>query len=222
MNAPAPHIVPLFATPFGVMTVADGAALNPLVAALFSERATAQRADPGNRQAFAYRSRDDLLDWPDEPVRRLTAGIAGAAAAVIRSINDFSDPQFAAFRPQARAWFSIVHRDGCLPSISYQNAAWCAIYCLAAPQPTQQRFDSGVLRLHESHRPTMFSDATTALMRLPYAPGHSAWLPVPGQVAVFPAAVTHEIALLRGSGDLVLITTLLRFLAAEQTEIPWW
>ena len=222
MTAPSPLVIPIFATPFGVMSVPDAAGLNSVVATLFAERATAERADPANRQAFTFRSRDDLLDWADEPVRMLTNGIVGATVAVVRSLNEFTDEQFAAFKIQARAWFAIVGPDGCMPSRSYPNAAWCAVYCVAAPQPSPARIDSGVLRLHESFRATMFSDATNSVIRMPYRPGHTAWLPVPGQVAVFPASVTHEIALVRAMGNLVLVTALLRFVAPGQTGIPSW
>lgn len=217
-----PHVVPIFATPFGLATVPDAEILNPAVAALFAARATPERADPAGRPPSMYRSRDDLLEWPDEPVRKLTGGIIGAALAVVRSLNDCSDKQFAALQLQARAWFTIVQPDGSAPSDSHANAAWCAVYCLAAPQSSPGRLDSGVLRLHESFRATMFSDATSTLMHAPYRTGHSTWQPVPGQLAVFPASITHEIALLRGEGTLVLVTTLLRFVASGQTGMPWW
>ena len=222
MTAFQPHVVPIFATPFGLATVPDAESLNPIVAALFAERAEPERADPANRQTFSFRSRDDLLDWTEEPVRKLTGGIIGAVLAVVRSLNDFSDEQFNAFKHQARAWFTIVQPDGCVPSDNYPNAAWCAVYCVAAPQRSQARFDSGVLRLHESFRATMFSDATNTVTHAPFQPGHSTWRPVPGQVAVFPASITHEIALLRAAGELVLVTALLRFVAPGQTGMPWW
>ena len=217
-----PHVVPIFATPFGLASVPEAASLNPIVATLFAAHATPERSDPSSRQEFMYRSRDDLLDWTDDPVRRLTTGIVGAVLAVVRSLNDFSDEQFAACKLQARAWFTIVKPDGNVASDNHPNAAWCAVYCVAAPQPSPARFDSGVLRLHESFRATMFSDATNTLMHMPYQSGHSSWRPVPGQVAVFPASLTHEIALLRGEGNLVLVTALLRFIAPGQTGIPWW
>ena len=68
----------------------------------------------------------------------------------------------------------------------------------------------------------MFSDATNTGMPAPYQAGHSTWRPVPGKLAVFPASITHEVALLRGKGELVLVTALLRFVAPGQTGVPWW
>lgn len=222
MSAFQPQVVPIFATPLGLATVPDAADLNPAVAMLFAERATPERADPASRQPLMYRSRDDLRGWPDEPVRALTGSIVGAVLSVLRSLNELTDEHFAALELQARAWFTIVRPDGNVPSGSYPNAAWCAIYCVAAPQPSPARLDSGVLRLHESYRATMFSDATNTLMHGPFQAGHRTWRPVPGQLAVFPAAINHEIAMLRGEGELVLISALLRSRAPGQTGMPWW
>lgn len=217
-----PDVVPIFATPFGVVSVPDAEATNKVVAELFARRATPEYCDPAVQQAPAFRSRDDLLNWDDDSIRILTSGIMGAAISVVRSINDFSDEQFAALRLQARAWFTIVRENGYVPPSNYPNTAWCAIYCVAAPKAPLLRVDSGVLRLHESLRGTMFSDATNSATHMPYLPGHSSWRPVPGEVAVFPASVTHEIALQRSAGALVLVTALLRFLGPQQTGTPWW
>lgn len=222
MAAPQPHIVPIFATPLGIAKVPGAEALNPAVASLLAEQATPARADPTNHQPFTYRSRDDLLQWTQEPVRKLTGGIVEAVLAVTRSINDFTDEQFAAFQVQARAWYTIVRSDGCVPSQNYPNATWCAVYCVAAPLISTARHDSGVVRLHESFRTTMFVDATNAALQVPYRPGHNTWQPEAGQALVFPASVTHEITLLRVSAELVLMTALVRFVAPGQTGVPWW
>ena len=164
-----------------------------------------------------------MFDWNEEPVRQLSLGMVGAVTAVARSISDLSDQQFAALRMQMRAWYTLILPNGSVPATNYPNTSWCAIYCVAAPPPSSLRYDSGVLRLHENSRATMFSDATNTVTRLPYTPGHSTWRPVPGQVAIFPASVTHEIALLRvEQGSLLLVTALLRFFGAAQTGMPWW
>ena len=222
MAALQPHVVPIFATPLGLVALPEAPALNAPVAALLAERATPARADPADSQPFTYLSRDDLLEWSDEPVRKLTGDIVAAVLAVARSINDFSDEQFTAFQVQARAWYTIVHPDGCVPSRNYPNATWCAVYCVSAPPSSAARYDSGVVRLHESFRTTMFTDATNSVPHVPYRPGHNTWRPVAGEVVVLPASVTHEIALLRASGELTLISALVRFVAPGQTGMPWW
>jgi hypothetical protein len=217
-----PQVEPIFATPFGQATVPEAARLNPAAAALFAERAVPERAHPASRPPSMFRSRDDLLSWPEDPVRRLMGAIAGAALSVVRSVNQFTDVQFSTLQVQPRAWYSIVWPDGSVASRNFSNAAWCAIYCVGAPQPSATRHDSGLLRLHESFQSTMFSDATNTLLRAPFQSGHRTWQPVPGQMAVFPASIRHEIATLRGDGELVLVTLLLRFLAPGQQGLPWW
>ncbi len=68
----------------------------------------------------------------------------------------------------------------------------------------------------------MFADATNAVMRMPFTPGHYSWRPVPGHMAVFPASLTHEIALLRSPGQLVLVTVRVRFVAPGQQGMARW
>jgi hypothetical protein len=154
-----------------------------------------------------------------QAIRAILAGVGSVAA----SINDLGAGQLAALRVQARAWFTIVRPDGCVPPASYPNTSWLAVYCVTAPAPSTTRFDSGVLRMHESRPGPMFQDATHSGIRVPYRPGHYAWRPVPGQMAVFPAAITHEIALVRAAGALVIVTARVRFLASDhQAWMPPW
>ncbi|HEY0766418.1 MAG TPA: hypothetical protein VGD47_00560 [Steroidobacteraceae bacterium] len=223
MSAAAPQVVPLFATPFGVVTLPDAPTLNPALAALFAEHATPARRDPlGSWGALTFRSRDDLLEWPEEPVRQAIRGILAGVSSVAASINEFTPEQFAALRIQARAWFTIVQPDGCVPSTNYPNTSWLALYCVTAPQASRARFDSGVLRMHESRPGPMFQDATYSGIRIPYRPAHYTWRPVPGQLAVFPAAITHEIALVRATGALVIVTARVRFVGSDQGWMPAW
>ncbi len=223
MPTPAPHVVPLFATPFGLVTLPEVQPLNTELHALFAARATGEWHDPGvSAGPLTFRSRDDLPQWPEEPVRQALRGIFAGVTSVVASINDLSAEQFAAFRLEARAWFTIVGSDGCVTPTSYPNTSWVAVYCVAAPEPATARFDSGMLRMHESRPGTMFQDATHSGVRIPYRPGHYTWRPVPGQMAVFPAAITHEIALVRAGGALMIITARVRYVASDQSWMPPW
>jgi len=223
MSTPAVHIVPIFATPFGVVTLPDAAALNPALAALFTARTTPQwRAARGEPGALMFRSRDDLLEWPEEPVRRLTQSILAGVRAVAGSISELTEQEFGALQVEARAWFTLVRPDGCVPSTSYPNTSWLAVYCVTAPEASKARVDSGALRLHESRLLTMFQDPTQGGVRLPYRSGHCTWRPVPGEMAVFPAALTHEIALLRSSGTLTLVSVRARFVGSGGAWMPPW
>ena len=221
MNAIPPTVVPIFATPFGVVPLPGGEAQNPALAALFAAR---RRADGAGRlqNPLCYRSDDDLLEWPEEPVRQLIAGILRGVYTVVQAVNEFTETQLRSLRLEARGWFTVVEPDGCVPATSYPLTAWCAIYCVAAPALSESRLDSGVLRLYESRLGTMFADATNATMRLPFMHGHYGWRPVPGQMAIFPASISHEIALLRSPGQLVLATVRARFVGPGQQGMGRW
>jgi hypothetical protein len=82
--------------------------------------------------------------------------------------------------------------------------------------------DSGVLRMHESRLETSFQDPAQQSNRVPYRRGHYTWRPIPGQMAVFPAALTHEIALLRAAGTLTLLSARVRFAGAGGAWMPPW
>jgi hypothetical protein len=220
VSAAPPTVVPILATPFGVVPVPDAGKLNAALAPLFAARAAA--GDSPEQNPLCYRSRDDLLDWPEQPVQQLAGELLRGVYAVVAGVNAFTEAQLRSLVPQARAWFTIVRADGCVPATSYPLTAWCGVYCVEAPEPSASRRDSGVLRLYESRLGTMFADASTSMMRVPFTPGHYAWRPVPGQLAVFPASVTHEIALIRSLGQLTLVTLRVRFVGPGQTGVSTW
>jgi hypothetical protein len=217
----SPIVVPILAVPLGIVPLPDAEAQNPALAALFASRMRAESSGK-QRNPLCYHSRDDLLDWPEEPVRPLAAAVFRGLTSVVSVVNDFTPAQLDSFALQARAWFTVIAENGHVPAILYPLTAWCGIYCVAAPKPSATRADSGLLRLYESRLGTMFADATNAAMRMPFTPGHYAWRPVPGQMAVFPASVTHEIALLRSPGQLVLVTVRVRFVAPGQQGVARW
>lgn len=216
-------VVPIFGTPFAVLHLAEANALNPLVSPVLATRIASQAATPaGESQRPCQSSRDDLFDWPEEPVRRLSGELLRAIWGLALSVNEFPESQLRTFTLHARAWATIVPPDGCVPATSYPLTSWCAIYCVQAPEPSPTRMDSGSLRLYESRFGTMFADPTNSAMRLPFRPGHYTWRPVPGQVAIFPASITHEIALVRAPSSLMLITVRARFAGPNQPDVGRW
>lgn len=214
-------IVPIFATPFAVVDLAEAKRLNPAVAGFLEERADTDEHPSPASTPHCYRSREDVrLDDPDVQVvlKEALRGMVDVAAAV----NRFSEQQMRQLTPQTSVSFTIVRSNGSLPVQNYPLTAWCGMYCVEAPEPAADRRDSGVLRLYESRLGGMFSDATNSAMQVPYATGHYAWRPVPGQMAVFPGSASHGIALIRSTGNLVLLTLRLRFVAAGQTGWGRW
>jgi hypothetical protein len=214
-------IVPIFATPFAVLGLPEAERLNPTVASILQERAAAD-ADPSPASTpHCYRSREDIrLD--DPPVQAVSGEVLRGMAGVVAALNQFSEDRMRALTMQTCASFTIVRSNGSVAAHNFPLTSWCGIYCVEAPEPSADRRDSGVLRLHESRMRNMFSDATNSAMPVPYAMGHYAWRPVPGQLAVFPGSTSHEIALIRSPGSLVLLTLRVRFVAAGQTGWVRW
>jgi hypothetical protein len=217
------EVVPLFATPFGVATLPGARAANHALAALFTARALPPwaAADP-RLPANTFRSRDDLTDWQDAPVAQLLSEMLAGVSSVAASICELSAEEFSMLRREARCWFTLIGANGYVAPHSHPNTSWAAIYCVAAPAAPSARQDSGVLRLHEFRPGGMFVDSSQGAVRMPYRPGHCAWRPVPGQMAIFPATITHEIALLRADTSLILVTARVRFVGVDQPWMPPW
>ena len=223
MKNPAPHVVPIFATPFGVVALPGVQILNAVLAALFEARADREEPAAAGRPARrAFVSRDDLLDWAEDPVQKALREILAGVISIASSISELSGEELSSLRVQARAWFTIVRPNGCVPATSYPNTSWLAVYCVMAPEPSQERLDSGVLRMHEARMDTSFQDPAHQRLRVPYRRGHYTWRPVPGEMAVFPAALTHEIATVRAAGALTFLTARARFVGASGAWMPPW
>lgn len=223
MSAPAPLVVPIFATPFGVVRLAAAPALNATLAELFERRAAQEERNAGGTPGrHLFVSRDDLLAWPEEPVRQALREMLSGVSSVAASISELSAAELAALTVQARAWFTVLRPDGCVPAASYANTSWLAVYCVTAPAASPERADSGVLRIHESRLETSFQDPAHQGSLMPYRRGHCTWHPVPGEMAVFPGALLHEIALVRGAGTVTLLTAAVRFAGASGAWMPPW
>lgn len=241
-------VVPILATPFGVVRLPTTEARNRELTELFLTRLASSGGNlAGSPKGSPYASPaassvgvavmnggcrssgDDLFDWSEPAVQELRADIFRGILAVIETVNSFPDERLRSFELEARGWVTVIGQDGCVPATNHPLTAWCAIYCVAAPAAVgtmpaavAARQDSGMLRLYESRLGTMFQDASNSVMRMPYLSGHYGWQPVPGQLAVFPASLTHEIALLRAPGPLVLVTTRARFVAPGQQGMGRW
>jgi hypothetical protein len=223
MPAPAASLTALFAMPFAATPLAGVDALNEELAKLLAARATEERRDPAApSEMLCFRSREDLFEWPDAPVASLRREMLAALRAAVRATTLHSDEEFSRLTIEARARFVLVRPNGCLPATSLPLASWCAVYCVAAPEPAAARRDSAALRLYEARMGTMFMDASNYRLREPFAGGHHMWRPGPGLLAAFPASLLHEIALNRGDRDLVLVIARARFGTAGQEAVPAW
>jgi hypothetical protein len=221
MSQGSMSIVPIFATPLALITLPDSLRPTEAVAQLLAAHAAANPA-PEPTGGLCYQSRDDLLDWPDDPVHQLCAEILRGVWSTVASVTTLSPEQLVTLSMQARGHYTIVRPDGCVPATSHSMTAWCAIYCLQAPAPSAERADSGVVRFYEARLGTSLADATTSALRIPFLSGHYTWRAVPGQLVVFPGSLTHEIPLLRADSPLTLITLRARFVGPGQEGLSRW
>jgi hypothetical protein len=221
MNAVAPTVMPILATPLGVATIAEAAEFNGALCELFMQRAASGHGlGPGDPLRTC--STDDLMEWPEAPVQRLAKGVVGAVYQFVASVSQISEPQLRACKLETRAWFTLIRTNGRVPAANYPLTAWCVIYCAAAPPPVEERADSGIVRLYETRLSTSFQDASNAVMRIPYSQAHYAWRPTAGQLVIFPGSLTHEVAPLRAADGLLLVTARLRFVGSDQQGLSRW
>jgi hypothetical protein len=221
MNQGSITLVPIFATPVAMVTLPDASHSTAVVAQLLARHAAANPAQ-STAGGLCYQSRDDLLDWPDAPVRQLCSEILRGVWSTVAAATTLSHEQLSTLSVQARGAYTIVQPDGCVPATSHSLTAWCGIYCLQAPEPAATRADSGAVRFYESRLGTSLADATTSALRAPFLSGNYTWRAVPGQLVVFPGSLTHEIPLIRAVGALTLITVRARFVAPGQEGLTRW
>ena len=221
MNQGSITLVPVFATPMAMITLPDASRWTEVVAQLLARHAAANPAQ-STAGGLCYQSRDDLLDWPDAPLRQLCSEILRGVWSTVAAATTLSHEQLSTLSVQARGAYTIVQPDGCVPATSHSLTAWCGIYCLQAPDPAPTRGDSGVVRFYESRLGTSLADATMSALRVPFLSGNYTWRAVPGQLIVFPGSLTYEIPLIRAVGALTLITVRTRFVAPGQEGLTRW
>ena len=117
-------VMPILATPLGIATIPEAEPLNLELNALFTQRAAADKGPAAN--PLRYCGRDDLLEWPDAPVRRLGQHLVGAVYSLVGSVSEIGEAQLRALRLEARAWFTVVRTNGSIPAANYPMTAWCA------------------------------------------------------------------------------------------------
>lgn len=223
MSAPGDDtILPLFATPFGVLKLPQAAGLNAACATILLERAATvgRAADSSDHTPMQIHRWDDpCLDAA--PLKTVVDEAARGVRSVVAALNRFTPAQFESLTMQTRSGFGIVRTHGAMPARSFSMTSWIGIYCIAAPEASD-RAESGALRLYEARLGNMFSDATNSALSVPYASGHYNWRPVPGRLAVFPGVTQHEIAIVRSPGPLIFITVRARFVAPGQEGWSSW
>lgn len=203
--------VPIFATPFSaVNTGADGSFNARLATLCESQRPAAGLAGNASRAPLHFRGKEDFFDSADATAGELKRLMLGNASTVVAALgNDAAG--FTKLRIEARAWCSIVQRDGHVTAQHFPGASWLAVYCVQAGESDAAFKSAGVLRLHERRLESVYRDAGNGELKSPYRYGHHTWSPLPGWMALFPAHVPHEISVVRSVTSLILVFAMIRF-----------
>jgi len=205
--------VPLFATPFAAVNTGMDSHFNARLANLCeSKRSAAALTGDQSRDPLHFRSREDFLESADATAGELRHLILGRVSSVVASLNDVGAADFGKLRVQARGWCSIVQRNGHVPAQHFPNASWLAVYCVQAGKADAGFQGAGVLRLYERRPGSIYRDASTWELKSPYRYGNHTWSPLPGQMAVFPAHVPHEVSVVRSAAPLILVFAMIRFM----------
>lgn len=225
MSTPTFTVVPIFASPFGAVSLSGAGELNAALVPLLSGRATEEFRDPAlPADSLCFRSREDVFEWQEPAAAQLRLRMLGGICDVVMAANLYTEAEFRGLGLQARARFTIVRPNGCIPPATAPMASWFALYCVEAPQVPPSQTNSGMLRFFATRNAQMFIDAANNRLRAPFDTSHQVWRPLPGHMAVFPAAMLHEVVLNRSDRNLVLVGARVRFARYDEAglEIPPW
>jgi hypothetical protein len=140
MTISAPTIVPIFASPFAIVSIGAASDLNQALASLFLSRANEDYRDPLEpRDPLCFRGREDLFEWQSGVVGQLKREMLAAVCAAVMAVNRYTDAEFDALALRARARFAIVRPNGCMPAATAPMASWYACNCVAAPLQRRPR-----------------------------------------------------------------------------------
>ncbi len=103
MSQGSVSVVPIFATPLGVVTLpAASTQSGPAVAQLLARHAAANPA-PATADRLCYHSRDDLLEWSEEPIQQLCGEILRGIWSTVAAVTTLSPEELQTLSMQARA-----------------------------------------------------------------------------------------------------------------------
>jgi len=192
-------IVPLFATPFAAVNTGTDRSFNERVAVL-CESQQSRTSGP---------ARDDFFSLDDPVAGELRDVIMRHASSVVAGLSTAAD--FARLQMQARAWCSVVSRNGHVSAQHFPGASWLAVFCAQAGDSDAGIRNAGVLRLYERRLGSVYRDASTSELKPPFCYGNHTWTPVPGHMALFPSHVPHEVSVVRSDTPLLLVFAMIRF-----------
>jgi uncharacterized protein (TIGR02466 family) len=203
------QINPIFAVPFVFDQLPEPDRLNRDLRELFliREKEGARYANPNpytvrNRELFE--SHFDLFDWPEACVRELREFCLSTLVRVVGELNGYDVAMLKRLRVATDAWFHVTRRNGFFAVHNHPMASWSGVYCVNPGQSDADQPDSGMLSFINPYT-SMYTDAGTARIKLPYHSANYAFRLVPGQMILFPSWVQHQVMPFFGDDERITV-----------------
>ena len=206
----APEIVNMFAVPFAF---ARHPAQDRLNAALrdfiVAEEDTGSAANPRpltQRNAALFESHFNLFRCKDAAIQELKAFCWEHLYAVVGRLNGYDLPTLRRLQIFNDCWFHVTRRGGFFGLHNHPNASWSGVYCVDSGRHDADKKDSGLLTfVNPMITNSMFMDAATANIQLPYGSQVANVRLDPGQLVLFPSWVLHDVKPYEGDGERITI-----------------
>jgi uncharacterized protein (TIGR02466 family) len=203
------QVSPIFAVPFVFDQLAEPAALNQELSALFLAR-EAEGARYANPNPYTVRNRDlfeshfDLFDWPEACVQRLREFCLSTLLRAVGELNGYDVAKLKRLNIATDAWFHITRRNGFFAVHNHPMASWSGVYCVSPGRHDADQPDSGKLSFINPYS-SMYSDAGNAHIKFPYQSGNYAFQLAPGQLILFPSWVLHQVMPFYGEDERITV-----------------
>jgi uncharacterized protein (TIGR02466 family) len=205
------NIRPLFAVPFGELQLADCAALNRELEALFLAREDEEHRNPTPShapQAETFESRFNLFRWPEACVQELRRFMLDAIGRTVVETTAVTPQELGLLTLHNHTWFHISRYAGSFVAHNHPMASWSAVYCVRAGETAPHHPESGVLRFHDTRAGANgYLDAANRSLHRPYALRPLELRLAAGQLVIFPSYVFHDVAPFYGRDRRITVAT---------------
>ena len=205
------EVTPFFAVPFGFAKLENCTALNAELRELFLQRA-AQGPRYANPRPLTQRNREvfesefQLFRWQEPCVQQLKEFCWSHMLQMIGALNGYDSATVARLLIYNDAWFHVTRRGGFFALHNHPNASWSGVYCVDPGQSDVDKPDSGLLSfVSPAVISSMYMDAATANLRVPFSPSIRILRLEPGQLVVFPSWILHDVKPFQGEGVRVTV-----------------
>jgi uncharacterized protein (TIGR02466 family) len=207
---PAPEIVNMFAVPFAFSRHPAPDRLNAgLKDFIFEQERTGKAANPRpltQRNAALFESHFDLFRCNVAAVQELKAYCWEHVYSLVGRLNGYDLTTLRRLQIFNDCWFHVTRRGGFFGLHNHPNASWSGVYCVDPGRHDADKKDSGMLTfVNPMITTSMFMDAATVNIQLPYGYQIANISLEAGQLVLFPSWVLHDVKPYEGEGERITI-----------------